>query len=73
MDRGRWQLVAYENGKRRVMANFTLQGDAELALADKPANYHVEWDAVVSYGDGKKASYGPTYASQVNDDIWGVA
>ena len=27
---------------------------------------------VVSYGDGKKSRYGPTYAYEVNDDIYGV-
>lgn len=70
-EKGRWQVVRYELQKRKVVATFDTQAEAEGYELDNVTGIflHIEFDPVVAWGDGKKSRYGPTYASEVRDDI----
>lgn len=69
------------HGRNNMTLDATQVGAArrrwQWADLDAGANYcpcsYEEGRAVVSYGDGKKAPYGPTYAYEINDNIWGDA
>jgi hypothetical protein len=69
----RWQIVRYDMQKRKVLHTFDTEEAAEGFMLDNPTSelLYVERDPAVSWGDGKKARYGPTYASECQDDVFG--
>ncbi len=62
--------MRHDGASVRVFAKFSNEASAYAyldELQDEPKAL-VEFDPVVAWGDGKKSKYGPTYASEVNED-----
>lgn len=69
----RWQIVRYDMQKRRVVHTFDTEEEAQGWMIENdgmtPTVLTLERDPAVSWGDGKKSRYGPTYASECPDDF----